>query len=165
MEKSSIFLDTDVILNWLTKEEDSNTGFKLWKSPYEIMKLIDKGEIIAYSSITNVFEIRFVLRRKKKCPEIKIKNFIANLFKKINIEIPDYIDMLTANRLQDNYSLDPFDSIGLGIIQTMHKTSLISRDSDFMKITKDLGIDSYTPEKFIEVYFPDIFKEIKTDFF
>lgn len=54
MERSSIFLDTDVLLNWLTKEEDSNTGFKLWKSPYEIMKLIGKGEIIAYTSVTNV---------------------------------------------------------------------------------------------------------------
>lgn len=29
MEKSNVFLDTDVILNWLTKEVDLNTGFKL----------------------------------------------------------------------------------------------------------------------------------------
>lgn len=106
-----------------------------------------------------------MLRRKKKCPEIKIKNLIANLFQKINIEIPDYIDMLTANNLQDNYSLDTFDSISLGIIQAIHKTSLVSRDADFMKISNDSGIASYTPEKFIEIYFPDIFKEIKTEFF
>jgi predicted nucleic acid-binding protein len=63
MEKSNIFLDTDVILNWLIKEVDQNTGFKLWKCPYEIMKLIEKNDIKAYTSITNIFEIRFVLRR------------------------------------------------------------------------------------------------------
>jgi hypothetical protein len=45
MEKSNVFLDTDVILNWLTKEVDLNTGFKLWKCPYEIMKLIENKEI------------------------------------------------------------------------------------------------------------------------
>jgi len=66
MEKSNIFLDTDVILNWLIKEVDQNTGFKLWKCPYEIMKLIEKNDIKAYTSITNIFEITFVLRRKKE---------------------------------------------------------------------------------------------------
>jgi hypothetical protein len=49
MEKSNVFLDTDVILNWLTKEVDLNTGFKLWKCPYEIMKLIENKEIIAHN--------------------------------------------------------------------------------------------------------------------
>lgn len=49
MEKSNVFLDTDVILNWLTKEVDLNTGFKLWKCPYKIMKLIENNEIIAYN--------------------------------------------------------------------------------------------------------------------
>lgn len=79
MAKSNVFLDTDVILNWLTKEVDQNTGFKLWKCPYEIMKIVENEEIKAYTSITNLFEIRFVLRRKKKCPEVKIKNFVSTL--------------------------------------------------------------------------------------
>ena len=99
MEKSNVFLDTDVILNWLTKEVDLNTGFKLWKCPYEIMKLIENKEIIAYTSITNIFEIRFVLRRKKKFPEETIKKLISNLYGEINIEIPDYVDMLTFKRI------------------------------------------------------------------
>ena len=55
MERSNIFLDTDVILNWLTKEIDQHTGFKLWKCPYEIIKLVENREINAYTSITNLF--------------------------------------------------------------------------------------------------------------
>ena len=62
MEKSNVFLDTDVILNWLTKEVDLNIGFKLWKCPYEIMKLIENKEIIAYTSITNILHIVIYLK-------------------------------------------------------------------------------------------------------
>lgn len=141
MAKSNIFLDTDVILNWLTKEVDQKTGFKLWKCPYELMKFVENEKIRAYTSITNLLEIRFVLRRKKKCPEIKIKNFISNLYDNINIEIPDYVDLLTANKLQDNYAFDPFDSISLGIVQSMPEESiLVSRDVAFRELSTKCGI-------------------------
>ena len=165
MEKSNVFLDTDVILNWLTKEVDPNTGFHLWKCPYEIMKLIEKEEITAYTSITNVFEIRFVLRRKKKFPEKNIKDFISNLYKKLNIEIPDSIDMLTANKLQDKYALDPFDSIGLGIVQSLPEVTLINRDADFLKLAVGCEIKACTPEKFIEKHFPKVFEETKVELY
>jgi len=40
MESFRIFLDTDVIINWLAKETDPNTGFDLWRCPYEIIELL-----------------------------------------------------------------------------------------------------------------------------
>ncbi len=166
MEKSNIFLDTDVILNWLIKEVDQNTGFKLWKCPYEIMKLIEKNDIKAYTSITNIFEIRFVLRRKKRCPEINIRHFISNLYDNINIEIPDYVDLLTANKLQDNHAFDPFDSIALGIVQSMvEESTLISRDSVFKKLSVECGIKAETPERYMENHFTKIFEEIKNELY
>lgn len=165
MEKSNIFLDTDVILNWLTKEVDLNTGFKLWKCPYEIMKLIENEEIRAYTSITNIFEIRFVLRRKKKFPEKNIKKFVSNLYGEINIEIPDYVDMLTANKFQSNYAFDPFDSISLGMVQTLPETSMVSRDADFLKLAIECGIRAYTPEEYVEKYFPKVFEQFKADMY
>lgn len=166
MAKSNIFLDTDVILNWLTKEVDQNTGFKLWKCPYEIMKFVENGEINAYTSITNLFEIRFVLRRKKKCPEIKIKNFVSNLYDNITIEIPDYVDLLTANKLQDNYAFDPFDSIALGIVQSMPEESiLVSRDGAFRELSAKCGIKAETPEKYMEIHFPKVFELIKIELY
>lgn len=159
-------MDTDVILNWLTKEVDQHTGFKLWKCPYEIIKCVENKEINAYTSITNIFEIRFVLRRKKRCPESNIKNFISNLYDNINIEIPDYVDLLTANKLQDDYAFDPFDSIALGIVQSMPEDSiLISRDVAFQKLSNECGIQAETPEKYLEHHFLEIFEGIKIELY
>jgi hypothetical protein len=44
MASFRIFLDTDVLINWLAKEIDPNTGFNLWQCPYEIIELIDSGK-------------------------------------------------------------------------------------------------------------------------
>ena len=101
MESFRIFLDTDVLINWLAKEIDPNTGFDLWRCPYAIIELIEKREIEGHTSLTNIFEVRFVLRRKKKYSEKKIKDCIETLFGAIEIEVPDSGDMLEANRLQN----------------------------------------------------------------
>lgn len=56
MESFRIFLDTDVLINWLAKEMDPNTGFNLWRCPYEIIELIERGEIEGHTSLTTIFE-------------------------------------------------------------------------------------------------------------
>ena len=71
MESFRIFLDTDVLINWLAKEIDPNTGFDLWRCPYAIIELIERREIVGHTSLTNIFEVRFVLRRKKRYSEGK----------------------------------------------------------------------------------------------
>jgi predicted nucleic acid-binding protein len=165
MEKPRIFLDTDVLINWIAKEADKNSGFKLWLCPYEIMKLVEAKKVTAFTAMTNVFEIRFVLRRKMKYPEAKIKGFITDVYSNISIEIPDSIDLLSANKLQEEFPLDPFDAIGLSIIQSIDSVSLVSRDSDFMQLAKSNGGEVHTPEKFLQKYFPQIFNKIKEDMY
>ncbi len=165
MEKPRIFLDTDVLINWIAKEVDKNTGFKLWLCPYEIIKLVEAKEITAFTAMTNVFEIRFVLRRKMKYPDAKIKEFIIDLYSNVSIEIPDSIDMLSANKLQEEYPLDPFDAIGLSVIQSIDSVSLVSRDSDFMQLTKNVNTEAHLPEKFLQKYFPEVFNKIKADLY
>jgi len=162
MESFRIFLDTDVIINWLAKETDPNTGFDLWRCPYEIIELIEKREIVGHTSLTNIFEVRFVLRRKKRYSEEKIKDGIETLFGTIEIEVPDSGDMLEANRLQSEQPLDPFDSIGLSII-LIKSAILVSRDDEFIKLAKKLNVEAYTPEEFLESYFPNVFGLIKDD--
>jgi hypothetical protein len=58
---------------------------------------------------------------------------------------------LEANRLQSEQPLDPFDSIGLGII-LVKSAILVS-----------LNVEAYTPEEFLESYFPNVFGLIKDD--
>jgi predicted nucleic acid-binding protein len=125
----------------------------LWRCPYEIIKLIERGDIEGHTSLTNIFEIRFVLRRKKRYGEEKIRECIESLFGAIEIDVVDSGDMLEANRLQSEQQLDPFDSIGLSIILvnsailmsivlslhvvTMHKygiTNIATNDPDFERV-------------------------------
>ena len=155
-----IFLDTDVIINWLAKETDLNTGFDLWRCPYAIIELVERREIVGHTALTNIFEVRFVLRRKKKYGEKKIKDCIESLFRAIEIEVPDSGDMLEANRLQSEQPLDPFDSIGLSII-LVKSAILVSRDDEFIKLAKKLNVEAFTPEEFLESYFPNVFGLIK----
>ncbi|MCW3141645.1 MAG: hypothetical protein N2V72_05650 [Methanophagales archaeon] len=82
------------------------------------------------------------------------------MFGAIEIEVPDSGDMLEANRLQSEKPLDPFDSIGLGII-LVKSTILVSRDDEFIKLVKKLNAEAYTPEEFLKSYFPNIFVRIK----
>lgn len=165
MEKPRIFLDTDVLINWIVKEVDQNTGFKLWVCPYEIMKLVEAEKVTAYSALTNIFEIRFVLRRKKKFSEEKIKALIDDIYNNLIIEIPDSLDLLSANKLQDEYPLDPFDSIGLSIVQSIDSVSLVSRDRDFLHHAENIKAEAYIPEKFLQLYFQEIFDGVKNDLY
>ncbi len=99
------------------------------------------------------------MRRKKKYSEKKIKDCIETLFGAIEIEVPDSGE---ANRLQSVQPLDPFDSIGLGII-LVKSAILVSRDDEFIKLAKKLNVEAYTPEEFLESYFPNVFGLIKDD--
>ena len=76
------FLDTDVILNWLCKEA-TKEGEALWEAPYEILKKAEKEEIVLYTTLINIMEIRFVLRRKKRWKELEIEEVIRDLGKLI----------------------------------------------------------------------------------
>ena len=49
-------LDTDVLISWLAKEIDPNTGLNLRQCRYEIMEWIERGEIEGHMSLTNIFE-------------------------------------------------------------------------------------------------------------
>ena len=95
----------------------------------------------------------------------KIKEFLTDLFGNVSIEIPDSMDMLLANKLQDDNPLDPFDAIGLSIVQSINSCILVSRDSDFIKLTEKNDTNGYVPEKFLQIYFPELFNDVKNDLY
>ncbi|MBI4654375.1 MAG: PIN domain-containing protein [Nitrospirae bacterium] len=65
MELKKVFLDTDVVINWLIKEAESVSGRELWKAPYAIVKLVESKTVLGMISLTTLMEIRYLLRRKK----------------------------------------------------------------------------------------------------
>jgi len=54
MEKLKVLIDSDVLLNWLTKEHESITGKNLWEAPYRIMSLAQNKNLICYVSLVSL---------------------------------------------------------------------------------------------------------------
>lgn len=152
MEKSSelkfvrVVIDTDVLLNWLTKEKD------LWETPLKIVKYVEQEKLNGVICITSLLELRYVLRRKKMFTAEMINWFIEELKTHFDISLPDEGSLLLANKLQSEYPLGPFDAILLAFSISEKPSVLISRDIDLLKISSGF-IKSFTPEKFISVYF------------
>ncbi|MEF8836157.1 MAG: type II toxin-antitoxin system VapC family toxin [Candidatus Thermoplasmatota archaeon] len=148
----NVFFDTDVIINWLTKEVDPNTGQKLWEAPYKIIRSVDQKKIIGYSSLFNIMEIRFVLRRKKDYDDSKINEMTDDFEERFTIQIPDNMDLLGAENLQREYPLDPFDSVYFSLSQENEIDVILTRDKEFQEIIDESGaeIKAMEPETFLE---------------
>lgn len=156
MEKSNNFilpcpsiclLDSDVIINWLTKEETSSEKH-LWDAPYKIIKAIEAGRIKGFSTLINILEVRFVLRRKKGFAENKIKEDITKILELLEIIVPDETNLLSANSLQDKFALSPFDAILLSAALTKENIVLITRDNALISIASKL-LEAANPETFL----------------
>jgi predicted nucleic acid-binding protein len=148
----TIILDTDVIINWLTKEQESKTGKELWKAPYEIISACEEGKLRGFICLTTLLEIRFLLRRKKGYIEVKIKEGIDKISYLLEVIVPGEIELIKANSLQTKNSLDPFDAILLASALTYKPdVSLISRDKKFIKIASQY-IYTTSPESFLKEF-------------
>jgi len=147
-EIKTVLLDTDVIANWLLKETETATNKNIWKAPFEIIGRIESEEIKGCLSLTTLLEIRFLLRRKKEYSAKEINRDIKKLTELFEILIPDEIELLRANKLQEEYPLDPFDTVLLSLALSLTNAILISRDTKFLKVAS-LLIESGTPEEYL----------------
>jgi len=113
MASTSVFLDTDVLINWLAKEVDSKTGEELWSAPHKILRKIEAGELAGFTSIINLMEIVFVLRRKKRWSDKEIVSTMGRIqeIPNFNVLIPTEGDVISAYSIQSVSNLDPFNSI------------------------------------------------------
>ena len=150
MSLNRIFFDTDVIVNWLTKETETISGRELWTAPYKIIKHLDigAGKREGFIPLTTVLELRYLLRRKKRYSVKQVEEDIGKITALFEVVIPDTTDMLQASSLQSEYPLDPFDAIHLALCLSLKPVVLVSRDKEFLEISKKF-ISAYTPEDFL----------------
>lgn len=150
MRQNRIFFDTDVIVNWLTKEIETASGRELWTAPYKIIKRLDivSGKREGFIPLTTVLELRYLLRRKKRYSVKQVEEDIGKITALFEVVIPDTTDMLQASSLQSEYPLDPFDAIHLALCLSLKPVVLVSRDKEFLEISKKF-ISAYTPEDFL----------------
>ena len=150
MELKKVFLDTDVVINWLIKETESVSGRELWKAPYAIVELVESKAVLGMISLTTLMEIRYLLRRKKSYTNQQVEDDISRLTALFEVIIPDEISLLKANSLQAKHHLAPFDAIHLSILTGLKPVTLLSRDKEFIKISKQF-ITALSPEEFLNV--------------
>jgi predicted nucleic acid-binding protein len=150
--KIKVFFDADVLLSWLTEEEETDTGRNLWSAPYRILKDAESHDIELHSSFITLMEIRYVLRRKKDVSNSKIEEVVEDIKQNFSLEIPDSMDIIEANKMQSEMPLDPFDSLYLSMTETLSADFILTRDQDFQKIIKDSDTDTRAlePEEFVE---------------
>jgi len=147
-ETKAVLLDTDVLVNWLLKETETATNKNIWAAPFKIIGRVESGEIKGCVSLTSLLEIRFLMRRKKAVPDKEVNADIATLTNLFEVLIADEIQLLRADKLQEKYPLDPFDAIILSIALSLPTATLISRDTQLLKIAAKLT-ESATPEEFL----------------
>lgn len=148
MELKKLFFDTDVVINWLIKETETTSGKELWKAPYEIIKLVENKGVLGMISLTTLMEIRYLLRRKKSYTNQQVEDDILKVTALFEVIIPDEINLLKANSLQGEHPLDPFDAIHLSILIGLKPVTLLSRDKEFIKITKKF-VTALSPDEFL----------------
>ena len=138
---TSCLFDSDVIINWLAQEEG------LWETANELIGLVEAKKIKAFVALTTLMEIRFVLRRKKSFKEETIKKDITKITDLFKIIVPDELDLIKANTLQDQAPFSPFDAILLSTASS-NNIILLSRDKDLIKIAARF-VFAFTPEEFL----------------
>jgi predicted nucleic acid-binding protein len=148
MDTPKVLLDTDVVVNWLVQELETVSGKELWKAPHEIVQRAENKSIAAFISLTTLMEVRYLLRRKKAFSSRHIERDLTEITSVIDVLIPDEISLLKANTLQAEHPLDPFDSIHLSLCMGVDSMTLVSRDSDFISLSKKYVL-AQTPEEFI----------------
>ena len=151
MNPERLFLDTDVLVNWLTKETETSSDKPLWEAPYKIVKLVETKTAIGLASLTTLMEIRYLLRRKKSITSQQVEDDISKMTSIFEVVIPDEINLLKASSLQAEHNLDPFDAIHLALCISLSPDFLVSRDREYIKIAKQF-ITALTPEALLKTH-------------
>jgi predicted nucleic-acid-binding protein len=141
-----IFLDTDIFLNWLFKEEDPKTGFKLWKAPHEIMKRVEMNKLEGFTSIFVLMEIRTILSRKKGWKKEEIISLERDIKRNFEILLSDLMDILESAELQLKEWTTPIDTINILLASKVPRVIFITRDKEVLERASKY-VKAVTPEE------------------
>ena len=111
------------------------------KNAYEIIKRINDGNLIAYTSTLTMDEVLYIIQ-KKVGREIAAK-IVENYIKLNNLNIIS-VDLEILNKSIEIYrqtNLKPRDSIHLAVMKINKISTMITSDSDFDKIKDIKRID------------------------
>ena len=120
-----IFIDSNIFLNFLLKEEGSYEGSK------HLLTRIEKGDMEGVTTIINIMEILAVLRKRSRAKDSQIIKDIETIGEIQNLEIiiPNEIHIAQAFEIQKKTKLLPTDAILISTAKDFSDT-FVSRDAE-----------------------------------
>lgn len=130
-----VFIDSNIFLNFLLKEETFYEGAK------KLLFQIEKGNMDGITTIINIMEILAVLRKRAKTRDSEIIKDVENIGEIQNLEIiiPNEIHIAQAFEIQKKTKLMPIDAILISTARDFSEV-FISRDVELKR--KATGIIS-----------------------
>lgn len=127
-----VFIDSNIFLNFLLKEEGLYEGSK------RLLSRIEKGDMEGITTIINIMEILAVLRKRSRIKDSEIIKDVEIIGEIQNLEIviPNEIHILQAFEIQKKLKLLPIDAI---LVSTAKDFSdiFVSRDMELKQKTSD----------------------------
>ncbi len=130
-----LFIDTNVFISALFGEEERS----------EIAKEVLNLDVVKYTSLLNLMEIRSVLSKKKQVSKIEIEKVIDDIIHGTEIIIPDSSSFLKSSEFQKENYLYPSDCL----------IFTLSKNLDSILVTFDSELihhGAVEPEKLLEQY-------------
>ena len=114
-----IFIDSNIFLNFLLKEEGSYEGSK------HLLTRIEKGDMEGVTTLINIMEILAVLRKRSRAKDSQIIKDIETIGEIQNLEIiiPNEIHIAQAFEIQKKTKLLPTDAILISTAKDFSDTS------------------------------------------
>ncbi len=135
-----------MFLNVWNKEIDPKTKEELWRGSAQVLQLVEDEKIEGLTSLIALMEIVHAFRKRRRNYKEAIKDLESM---GMSIFVPNTFTLLRAFELQQDYGLDPYDSVALAVAVECNCNCLITRDKDFAKKAGNL-IKACTPEEFLK---------------
>ncbi len=120
-----VFLDSNIFLNFLLKEE------QLYKGSKHLLMKIERGELEGVTTLINIMEVLAILRKKSHMKDNELIRDVEKIGEIQNLEIiiPSEIHIAQAFEIQKKTKLLPTDSILVSIARDFADI-FVSRDKE-----------------------------------
>lgn len=141
MEVKRIFIDSNIFLNILLEESED------YKASVKLLKDVENNKFTAVTTLLNIMEILFVLRRIYKENDKEIIESVEKLFeiKNLKVAIPSEFHIIEAYNLQKMFRFQPNDAIFISIARS--ESDIIATRDEELKDKSSSLIECLTPEE------------------
>lgn len=131
--RKKVFIDSNIFLNFLLKEEGCYEGSK------RILIMIEKGELEGITTIINIMEVLAVLRKRSNKKDSEIVSDVEKIGEVENLEIiiPNEMQIAHAFEIQKKTGLFPVDSILISSARDFADV-FVTRDAELRKKASDI---------------------------